>query len=111
MASPTIRAASAACGLSETQIYVRLRDAEFKERYNRARREVMEQATAALQGHLSNAITTLSEVCDNPEVAPQTRINAATAILTHALKLTEQMDVLTRMDELEETVRELEAKQ
>ena len=30
--NPTVRAAAAACGVSETQIYARLRNATFKEK-------------------------------------------------------------------------------
>ena len=41
LSTPTIRAAAAACGVSESVIYSRLKDPEFKERYDRERREIL----------------------------------------------------------------------
>ena len=49
IASPTIRAASEACGISETVIYGRLRDDVFRQRYDAARLELLDAATAILQ--------------------------------------------------------------
>lgn len=63
ISSPTIRAASELCGVSETQIYARLRNPEFEERYRNARKELLEGATRALQGSLSNAVAVMDEIC------------------------------------------------
>ena len=54
ISNPTV--AAAACGVSETQIYARLRNAAFKEKYDAARRELLEQSTAYIQGIVSEAI-------------------------------------------------------
>lgn len=104
IANPTIRAAAAACAISETQIYARLRIPEFKLRYDEARRELLERNTAALQARLGAAIETMGEICTDAETAPQTRLNAADAIIRNSLKLTEQFDILRRLDELEKTL-------
>ena len=104
IANPTIRAASSACGVSETQIYARLRDLEFRTRYDEARRELLERNTAALQGHLAGAIETMGQICSDAGVNPQTRLSAADAIIRNSLKLTEQNDVLVRLKELEEVI-------
>lgn len=104
LANPTIRAASAACGVSETQIYRRLRDLGFKERYDSARRELLDRATAVLQGRLAGAIEVMGEICQDTETAPQVRLNAADAIIRNSLKLTEISDVLQRLDALEEQI-------
>ena len=50
LSNPTVRAAAKAVGRSETQVYARLRDPDFKSRYDSARHELLEQSTAALQG-------------------------------------------------------------
>lgn len=102
IANPTIRAAAAACGVSETQIYARLRTPEFKARYDQARRELLERNTAALQGHLGTAIETMGQICADSEATPQVRLNAADAIIRNSLKLTEQNDILTRLQKLED---------
>lgn len=101
IANPTIRAASAACGVSETQIYARLRNSEFKSQYDEARRELLERNTAVLQGHLAGAIEVMGKICQDADTAPQTRLNAADAIIRNSLKLTEQTDILNRLQELE----------
>lgn len=101
IANPTIRAASDACGISETQIYARLRIPGFKARYDKARRELLERNTAALQAHLGAAIETMGQICGDTDTAPQVRLNAADAVIRNSLKLTEQNDVLRRRDELE----------
>lgn len=104
LANPTVRATSAACGISESQIYARLRTPEFKIRYDAARRELLERNTAALQGHIAGAIEVMGEICQDADTAPQTRLNAADAIIRNSLKLTEQNDVLRRLDALEQSM-------
>lgn len=89
IASPTIRAASEACGISETVIYGRLRDDVFRQRYDAARLELLDAATATLQKKITAAIDVISEIAEDAETAPQIRLNAATAILQNAVKLTE----------------------
>lgn len=99
-----MRAASAACGVSESQIYARLRKPEFKAKYDEARRELLERNTAALQAHLGAAIETMGEICGDEEASPQVRLNAADAIIRNSLKLTEQTDILARLAELEKAI-------
>ena len=97
----TVRAACEALGIGETQAYARLRDPAFRSKYERARRELLEQSTSALQGRISEAIDTMGEIMADPETPAQTRLNAATAIIGNALKLNEQTDVLSRLEALE----------
>lgn len=101
ISSPTIRAASEACGVSERQIYKRLAEPEFRERYDKARHDLLDHSTAALQGHLSAAVEAMGEIVRDPEATQQTRLNAAEAIVRNTLKLTEQGDILVRLDALE----------
>lgn len=101
LSTTTIRAAAELCGVSESVIYSRLKDSEFKERYDRERREMLTQSAAALQGHLGTAIEAIGEIVGNKETNPQTRLNAAEAVIRNTLKLTERTDVLDRLDALE----------
>lgn len=101
LAHTTVRDACKALGIGETQAYARLRDPAFKAKYERARRELLEQSTSALQGRISAAIDTMGDIMADPETPAQTRLNAATAIIGNALKLNEQTDVLTRLEALE----------
>ena len=101
LSNPTVRAAAKAVGRSETQVYARLRDPDFKAQYNAARHELLEQSTATLQGHLSEAVETMTAIMRDTEAPHQTRLNAAEAIMRNSLKLTEQTDIIERLDRLE----------
>lgn len=102
--NPTVRAASKACGISETQIYARLRTPAFKKRYDDARREVLEQSTAYIQGIVSEAIQKMRSVMNDPDASQQVQLNAAEAITRNSLKLTEQADILAQIAELKRAV-------
>lgn len=101
ISTSTTRAAAAACGVSESVIYSRLKNPEFREKYDRARREVLIQSASALQGHLTAAIEAMGEIVNDRDTNPQTRLNAAEAVLRNTLKLTERVDVLDRLEALE----------
>ena len=101
LANNTVRAASQACGVSESQIYARLRNEAYKKKYDQARKDLLEQNTAALQGHLGVAIETLAEIVQDEKASQQTRLNAAEAIIRNSLTLTKQTDIIARLDALE----------
>ena len=44
LSTPTVRAASQACGVSESVIYSRLKEPDFRERYDKERREMLTRA-------------------------------------------------------------------
>ena len=104
IASPTVRQASKACGVSECQIYARLRKPDFKEKYDNARRDLLAQSTAYIQGIVSEAIQKMRDIMNNPDNAPQVQLNAAEAITRNSLKLTEQTDILAQLAELRKAV-------
>ena len=102
--NPTVRAAAAACGVSETQIYARLRNATFKEKYDAARREVLEHSAAYIQGMVSEAIQKMRDIMNDPDASQQVQLNAEEAITRNSLKLTEQADILQQIAELKKAV-------
>lgn len=104
LSNSTVRAAAAACGVSETQIYSRLRNKEFREKYDRARRDLLDQSTAYIQGLVSEAIKKMYDVMNDENAAPQVQLNAAESIIRTCLKLTEQQDILQQIQELREAV-------
>ena len=104
LSNPTVKKAAAACGVSETQIYARLRNAAFKEKYVRARHELLAQSTAYLQGITGEAIQKMRDIMNDPDASPQVQLNAANAIASNSLKMTEQADILAQLDELKKAV-------
>lgn len=105
ISNSSLRAASVACGVSETQIRKRLRDVEFKERYSQERRELLRQNTTALQDHVSKAISVIADVMNSKTANEHTKLNAAEAIIRNSLKLTEQTEILERLDKLEKSLK------
>ena len=101
LSNPTVRAAAQAVGRSETQVYSRLRDPTFKARYDEARRELLERSVTELQAHLSEAVGVFVSVMRDRQAPQQTRLNAAEAVMRNCLKLTEQVDVIERLERLE----------
>lgn len=95
-------------GLSPNTIYNRLKDSEFAERYYAARLDMLKSHVAELHAHLGEAIATLGQIMANTDVPPQTRLNAAESIIRNCLKLTEQADILDRLESLEERLRATE---
>lgn len=101
---PTIKEAAEHCGVSESLIYTRLKNESFKEKYEAERRKLLETNTAKLQGHISSAVDAMGEIVSDTSNAPQIRLNAADAIIRNSLKLTEQTEILRRLDELEKNI-------
>lgn len=97
----SVTAASKACGLSETQIYQRMKDPDFAKLYREARRDLLAGCTVAVQSQLGQAVETMAQIMTNEENAPQVRLNAADTILRHGLKLTEQIDIVERLEAIE----------
>lgn len=54
-----------------------------------------------LRGSLEDATAVVRELMADPLAPPQTRLNAARTVLEFALKATEQLDILTRLEALE----------
>lgn len=89
-------------GVSRTAIYKRLSNADFKSEYDRRRAGVLSEACNALQSTLTEATRTIREIMTNEENAPQIRLNAAALILQNCLKYVEQIDIISRLEKLEE---------
>lgn len=104
LSNPTVRKAATACGVSEAKIYSRLRDPDFKEKYDRTRYELLIQCAGYLQGITGDALQKMYSIMIDRDTPPQTQLNAAKAIADNNLKLTEQVDVLSQLAELRKAV-------
>ncbi len=81
--APTITQAAKDSGIGEATFYRYLKDAEFSEAYNDARRQIVESAISGLQQAANEAVETLRRNlnCDNP----QAENRAAQLILDNVL--------------------------
>lgn len=101
VSNTTIKAAAKECRIAESTIYARLKDPEFKKQYDAMRFDLLERNTAQIQMQLGSAIQTMADVMNDGENSPQVRLNAADALIRNNLKLTEQTDILRRLEALE----------
>ena len=85
-----------------------MQDQEFMARYREAFTGILEDATREAQRSISPAISTLKEIMEDSDGQAQARIQASRSILEYAVKLTEQLDVMGRMEELEQIVKDLD---
>lgn len=99
---PTIRQAAEALQMPESTVYNYLRKPGFKTKYNQAKGDLLLQGTTHLQALITRATKTVTDIMDNPENPAQTRLAACRTILEYALKLTEQADIMPRLEALEQ---------
>jgi len=103
--NPTIDAAAKACGITRQTIHNRLADPDFKREYSAMRRKVVEASCGALQGRIGEAAETLAEIMNDGKASKMARVLAAKAILEYGLKTVETLDILPRLEALEEVQR------
>lgn len=85
-----------------TTLYTRTKEESFQKKYHEACRDLLKNHTSAIQAHMGAAIDATREIMDDAANAASVRLNAADAILRHGLRMTEQMDILNKLEELED---------
>lgn len=104
LAHPTKEKAAAAAGITSKTLRGYLSDPEFQAEYRKAFAGLVEDATRQAQQAIAPALSTLREVVEDSGESPQFRISAARSILEYSLKLTEQNDILSKLQDLEKAV-------
>ena len=104
--NPTTEAAAKATGITSKTLRGYLNDPEFQAEYKRAFAGLLEDATRQAQRAIAPAISTLQEIVESEGENAQARISAARSILEYSMKLTEQTDILTRLESLAEAQNE-----
>lgn len=76
-------------------------DEDFQQAYKKAFSGMVEDAVRQSQQALAPALATLREICEDGEADAQPRISAARSLLEFGIKMTEQLDIIDRLTELE----------
>lgn len=99
----SITEAAKACGLSEKTIYRYLEDADFQKEYRRARRSLVETSIGQIQKATAEAVETLKRnlYCENSAV----EVRCAQIIIETAVKGVELIDVIERLEVLEDAIK------
>lgn len=109
LASSSIVEAARTCGVNERTLRDWMTRPDFREAYDQARRQVLDQVLAHLQASTGEALDTLLAVCRDPEARPAARVAAARAVLDLSVKIRSEEDFDARLRALEaqkEQVRE-----
>ena len=101
LTNPTKEKAAAAAGISSRTLRGYLADPEFQSEYKKAFAGMVEDATRQAQQSFTPALSTLREIAEDETENSPARISAARSILEYGMKLTEQTDIITRLEELE----------
>ena len=101
--SGSISEAADSSGLSRKTIQRYLEDKDFSEEYRTARRQVFEQNIVRLQSLHAGAVETLERnlTCNNPSV----EVRAAQIIIEGNRKDFETLDILERLEKMEDAIK------
>lgn len=105
LCTPTRKEAARQSGIPERTLRQYFEDPEFVAEYRRQFSELMEDATRRAQKATGDALQVLIDIFSDAEAKPETRIQAARVMLDYTLKLTEQTDIITKIEALEEAIK------
>lgn len=97
----TVSEASRQTGIAPATIYRYLKDENFKKEYEDKRIEMIMDSCKALQAGMSSSITELKRIIEDKEQSAQVHLNAIDMLLRHSYRMTEQCDILARIEALE----------
>jgi hypothetical protein len=100
----TVDAAARQCGLSERTIYRRLADAEFRQRLQALRTDMVQRTSSMLTAAASESVRTLLDLQKSTTPAA-VRLGAARAVLELGMKLRETVELEARIVALESQLR------
>lgn len=106
MANPSIKAAAAACGISEKTIHQWLNDPAFASALKAAQDATTRAAMRRVVSSVSAAVTVLEEIMQDVSVPPAARVSAARTLLDSALKVYETQDIEERIAAIERAAGE-----
>lgn len=104
----TIKQASDEVGLSEQAVYSRLRKVDFRIKLQNARNDQFQVISSKLEDANFKALDTLVRILDDKETSAGIKVRAAQTLLDLSLKNREQADIITRIQNLEETLKSQE---
>lgn len=97
----SIRKAAEIIGCSSTTIRKRLERPEFRSEYERMKSELLTEASAELCARLGDSAAVLAEIMTDDSATPGMRIQAADAILRHAIRYYSLSEIERRITALE----------
>jgi len=92
------------CDISKQTYYNYINKPQVKRVINQMRIEVLQNTTRKLQSNLQLCTDELIKIIKSDETAPQVKINAINSVFNYCTKMTEQVDILGTINEIEDTI-------
>ena len=97
----SVKSTAAALKIAPSTVYERLKDPEFKSKYDSMQGVIISAAAASMAAALDDAVETLVKVMKSPETNAGIKVQAAHSLLTQCNRYIESANILKRLDELE----------
>lgn len=92
-------------GVAESTAYRWMRENdEFKKELQKRKTQALDEVSTQMQVGFSDAVQKLLEIIRNDNVSEQVKINAIDCLFRNARPIIEDVDILTRIQKLEEGV-------
>ena len=106
LSNDTRKAAAKSLGMKSETLATRMKSADFQEKYQTAKAEMVKDITNAVQSRTLKAINAICEMMENPGISDQVRLHAADLIVRYSLEFTKTELILNRMERIEERLEE-----
>lgn len=99
---PDIKVICKELNITRQTYYNWLKDDNVKDAINKMRVDTLQNTSIFLQDNLKTCSNKLMDIINSDNTTPQVKINAINSVFSNCYKLTEQVDILTRLDEIED---------
>lgn len=79
-------------------------DEEFKQELNKQKSNLLEEVTINMEMGFTKAVEELMKII-NGHVSPQVKVNAIDCLFRNAKPLIEQIDIIHRLEQIEESIK------
>ena len=100
----TVTATAKQLGMTRAGIYKAMQEESFNEAYSRAKQHLLQEVCNNLVSTLLEAVDVTKSIMNNTDNSPQIRLNASQILFNTCIRLTEQTEVLQRIEKLERSV-------
>ena len=94
--------------ITRATYYNYFNDDAVRQEINRLRQEQLSKTTNYLQSSLDECSKILMDIIKSEKTTTQVKINAINSVFNHCNKLTEQVDILTKINDLEQRLSKQE---
>lgn len=95
-----------ACGISNSTAYRWIEEPEFKAELQKRKTEMLNEVSVKMQFGFSDAVENLLQIIRNPDSSDQVKINAIDCLFRNARPIIEEVDILNRLQAVEESLKE-----